>query len=326
MFAEETSWLASSSLYTSLDGLPWCVFTGRTADRWQLPPCHSRPQKEHLATMSDALGMEISYCWGWWGVPIPFVLQRLVPTCLPVRMQNVGQVWAVLCSGVKRSPGFLLHHFRFSLCHQVSAPQAFWLVLELWACVLLHSWTWHFNVRAHTNKKKKRKQKRRRAHTNTLTGFREAVGEPECRAWGLLCLWCLYCLLCCPSACRRLLHTYASVQPCIINSDCCGQQVAVQESCKGRKGWWWGGGKDRRRRKKESLSIPFPPYICSHSTFFSFRALLWSFILKPLPPWVTSCQTARGGCRLSSYPLFSHFFGIWDTHRSAPRESFGNPR
>lgn len=74
----------------------------------------------------------------------------------------------------------------------------------------------------------------------------------------------------------------------------------------------WGGGKDRRRPKEKIIEYTFSPYICSHTTFFSFWALLWSFILKPLPPWVTSCQTARGGCRLSSYPLFSHFsaFGI----------------
>lgn len=30
-----------------------------TADRWQLPARHSRPQKQHLPTVSDALGMEI---------------------------------------------------------------------------------------------------------------------------------------------------------------------------------------------------------------------------------------------------------------------------
>lgn len=81
--------------------------------------------------------------------------------------------------------------------------------------------------------------------------------------------------------------------------------------CEGRKRCG-GGGKDRRRPKEKIIEYTFSPYICSHSTFFSFWALLWSFILKPLPPWVTSCQTARGGCRLSSYPLFSHFsaFGI----------------
>lgn len=105
-------------------------------------------------------------------------------------------------------------------------------------------------------------RRRQRVHTNTLTHFTEAVGEPECRAWGLLCLWCFYCLLCCPSACRRLLHTYASVQPCIINSDCCGQQVTVQESCKTmrREEEVWGEeAKIEGDQKKRSLSIPFPP-------------------------------------------------------------------
>lgn len=69
---EETSWLASSSLYASLDGLPWRFLTRCTADRWQLPPCHSGTQKQHLATMSDALGMET-------------VLQRLMHVSLLTR-------------------------------------------------------------------------------------------------------------------------------------------------------------------------------------------------------------------------------------------------
>lgn len=38
---------------------PVCI-----ADRWQLPARHSRPQKQHRPTMSDALGMEISVSAG----------------------------------------------------------------------------------------------------------------------------------------------------------------------------------------------------------------------------------------------------------------------
>lgn len=45
----------------------WAAMTALThciADRWQLPARHSRPQKQHRPTMSDALGMEISVSAG----------------------------------------------------------------------------------------------------------------------------------------------------------------------------------------------------------------------------------------------------------------------
>lgn len=124
-------------------------------------------------------------------------------------------------------------------------------------------------------------RRRQCVHTNTLTHFTEAVGEPECRAWGLLCLWCFYCLLCCPSACRRLLHTYASVQPCIINSDCCGQQVTVQESCKTmwREEEVWIEGD----QKKRSLSIPFLP-IFVHIVLSSLFGLCFDPLSSNLCP------------------------------------------
>lgn len=96
MFGEETSWQASSSLYTSLDGLPWCFVTGCTADRWQLPPCHSRPQKQHLATMADALGMEISFCCGCCPSPL-FYKDLCTGACLHA------------CMCVKFGPGFFFY-------------------------------------------------------------------------------------------------------------------------------------------------------------------------------------------------------------------------
>lgn len=43
--------------------------------------------------------------------------------------------------------------------------------------------------------------------------------------------------------------------------------------CEGRKRCG-GGGKDRRRPKEKIIEYTFSPYICSHSTFFSFWALL----------------------------------------------------
>lgn len=176
-------------------------------------------------------------------------------------------------------------------------------------------------------KKKKKRQKRQRAHTNTLTHFTEAVGEPECRAWGLLCLWCLYCLLCCPSACRRLLHIYASVQPCIINSDCCGQQVTVQESCKAvqrEEEVVVGGGKDPKRPKDHSVYL-FPLYLF---IYYFLLVLGSALILYPQTSAPMGHQLSDSQRRVP--PLFLSsllsLFGIWDTHRFAPRESFGNPR
>lgn len=43
--------------------------------------------------------------------------------------------------------------------------------------------------------------------------------------------------------------------------------------CEGRKRRG-GGGRDRRRPKEKIIEYTFSPYICSHSTFFSFWALL----------------------------------------------------
>lgn len=72
-----------------------------------------------------------------------------------------------------------------------------------------------------------------------------------------------------------------------------------------------GGGRDRRRQKE------IIDYTFFHLYLFTYCfSLFFGSSLIPSPqtsaPWVTSCQTARGGCRLSSYPLFSHFlpFGI----------------
>lgn len=203
-------------------------------------------------------------------------------------------------------------------------------VLELWACPRLHSWTWHFNVHAHTPPPPKKKERRRRgqhAHTNTLTHFTKAVGEPECRAWGLLCLWCLYCLLCCPSACRRLLHIFASVRPCIINSDCCGQQATVQESCKAvqrEEKVVVGEGKDRRRPKDHWVYL-FPLYLFTYYflLFLGSALILYPQTSGPMGHQLSDSQRRVPPLFLSS--LLS-LFGIWDTHRFAPRESFGNPR
>lgn len=173
----------------------------------------------------------------------------------------------------------------------------------------------------------KKGRRRQCVRTNTLTHFTEAVGEQECRAWGLLCLWCLYCLLCCPSACRRLLHTYASVQPCIINSDCCGQQVTVQESCKTMRRDEEVGGtaKIEGDQKKRSLSIPFPLYLFTYYflLFLGSALILYPQTSAPMGHQLSDSQRRVPPLFLSS--LLS-LFGIWDTHRFAPRESFGNPR
>lgn len=182
-----------------------------------------------------------------------------------------------------------------------------------WSCkhVCFYTATHDISMYMHIAKKKKKAEEPACAHKNILTHFTEAVGEPECRAWGLLCFWCSHCLLCRPSACRRLLHIYAWVQPCIIKSDCCGQQVTGQESSKAKVGRVGGeGGKDRRRLKDHWVYL-FPQYLF---TYYFLLFLGSALILYPQTsaPWVTSCQTAKGGCRLSSYPRFSHFlaFGI----------------
>lgn len=73
------------------------------------------------------------------------------------------------------------------------------------------------------------------------------------------------------------------------------------------------GARDRRRQKE------IIDYV-----FFASDCLA----LIPSPqtsPWVTSCQTARVGCRLSSYPPFSRFspFGIHTVLQ--PRNHVGTP-
>lgn len=85
----------------------------------------------------------------------------------------------------------------------------------------------------------------------------------------------------------------------------------AERPSKERGGWGVGGGRDRRRQKE------IIDYTFFHLYLFTYCfSLFFGSSLIPSPqtsaPWVTSCQTARGGCRLSSYPLFSHFlpFGI----------------
>lgn len=87
-----------------------------------------------------------------------------------------------------------------------------------------------------------------------------------------------------------------------------------------------GGGKDRRRPKEKIIDYTFSPYICSHSTFFSFLGS--ALILYPQTSAPMGHQLSDSQRRVP--PLFLSallsLFGIWDTHRFAPRESFGNPR
>lgn len=73
------------------------------------------------------------------------------------------------------------------------------------------------------------------------------------------------------------MRIFASVQPCIINSDCCGQQVTVQESCKAvqreEEVVVVVVGEAKIEGDQEIIEYTFSPYICSHTTFFSFWAL-----------------------------------------------------
>lgn len=87
------------------------------------------------------------------------------------------------------------------------------------------------------------------------------------------------------------------------------------------------GGKKRRQRSKKTerdhLLYLFLLYLFTHC--FSHLFALPLIPSLQTSPWVTSCQTARGGCRLCSYPLSSHFlpFGIHTVLHS--RNHVGTP-
>lgn len=223
--------------------------------------------------MSDALGMEISYCRGWWGVPIPFVLQRLVPTCLPVCMQNVRQVWAVLCYGVKRSPGFaLLHHFRFSLSLRCLLPRHSGLC---WSCERVCFYTVEHDISTYMHIPTKKEGSRRGGvHTQTHSQASERLwesqnAEPEGCCASDVCI--VYSVV--PAHvgdCCTLMPQSSLV---LLTLTAVDSRLLSRRAAKGGRGD--GGGRQRSKEKEERIiEYTFPPYICSHTTFFSFWALL----------------------------------------------------
>lgn len=165
------------------------------------------------------------------------------------------------------------------------------------------------------------------------THFTEAMWERMCRAWG--CCVSIVCSLCViiPVHVRILYRPHSPLTLFTLTAMDSG--LLSRRTERARKGWKGSGIKKAQiegDRKGIIGSIFFPLLYLLQTTFSLLSGS--SLILlssKPLPPWVSSWQTARAGCRLSSYPLCSHFFfffflpfGISTVF--AARESFGNPR
>lgn len=161
--------------------------------------------------------------------------------------------------------------------------------------------------------KKKKKQKRQRAHTQIYSHtsqrpWESQNAEPEgCCASDVRIVYSVVLVHvgdCCTFMPQSSLVLLTLT---VVDSRLLSRRAA--RLCKGRKRWW-GGGKDRRRQKDHWVYL-FPQYLFTHY-FLLFLGSALILYPQTSAPWVTSCQTANGGCRLSSYPLFSHFlaFGI----------------
>ena len=90
-------------------------------------------------------------------------------------------------------------------------------------------------------------------------------------------------------------------------------------------------GEKRRRRSKETerdhWRCLFPLYLFTHcfSLLFGFSSLIPSSQTSaPMGHQLSDSQRRVPPLFLSSLTLT--FFAVWDTHRFAPGESFGNPR
>lgn len=208
------------------------------------------------------------------------------------------------------------------ICHQVSSH---WGSLngigDMNVPAFSLCWTGRLNVHVHTKRdKEKRVRARTQSHSHTSQRLCESQkGEPEGCCVSDVCI--VYSVVpvhvgdCCtlrPHS-SHVLFTMTGVDSGLLSRRT--ERPSIKR------------GEKRRHRSKETERdhwlYRFPLYLFTHC--FSF---LFSSSLIPSPqtsPWVTSCQTARGGCRLCSYPLFSHFlpFGIhtvlhWRNHVGTP--------
>lgn len=345
MFGEETFWLASSSLYSSLDRAAMAALTRCTADRWQLPARHSRPQRQHLPTMSDALGMEISVsvsftahllCCKWMDLPV------LVSTHAELRLKFLRFLFSIaamlLYVAHKLSwVGVMVWFFwgensvAIRLQHLPSGVFSTGIPSRAWDASICAFTQLNMTFERACTRKKKKKRKPLCAHTQTHSHTSQRLceshnAEPEG--------WCVSDVCIVYSVVPVHVGDWCALRPhsslvlfAMTGVDSRLLSRRPERPSKER-------GEKRRQKSKETERdhwlYLFSLYICSHTASFSFLVCLWSLFLKPLPPWVTSCQTARGGCRLSSYPLFSHFlpFGIhtilypgnyWEPQVSEPK-------